>query len=296
MKAIVIPSLDWSQVPDPMVGDDEVLVQVKAAGVNRADLLQAKGLYPPPPGATDILGLEVAGIAEGRRVCALIPGGGYAEAVPVHREVLFDIPDHWTFEQGAAVPEVWLTAFVNLFLEGDLKPGESVLIHAGASGVGTAAIQLARSVGAKPFVTVRSPHKAETCRQLGATVLPLQHSERVDVIIDCVGASYLSHNIEALKPFGRLVNIGLLGGTKAELDLGAVMRKRLKIIGSTLRSRSRAEHIDIVRKFKSRFWSHLTGGEFQILIDRTFPITQVAEAHHYMHQNLNIGKIVLCID
>lgn len=273
----------------------EVTVKIKASGVNRADLMQAKGHYPPPPGVTDILGLELAGIVEGtgERVAALVQGGGYADRLSVEKDILLQLPDHMSFEQGAAIPEAWLTAFVNLFLEGGLQKGESMLFHAGASGVGLAAIQLARDFGASVLVTVRSEHKAESCRRLGAEVVPIDNLPKVDLIIDAVGGSYLEKNIAALKPFGRLVNIGLMGGSKGTLDLSAVLRKRLKIIGSTLRSRPRAEQIEITRKFRETFWPKLVSGQFEVTIDKVFPKSQTAEAHRYMEENRNTGKIIL---
>lgn len=298
MKAVTLPALEWAEVPDVVAGPDEVLVRIHAAGVNRADLLQARGQYAPPPGASEILGLEMAGVVEpgGERVCSLLPGGGYAERVAVHRQMLLPLPEHWSFVEGAAVPEAWLTAFVNLFLEGGLQAGETALIHAGASGVGTAAIQLARDAGARVLVTVRSVDKSERCRELGAEVVPPAHGEKVDLILDCVGGSYLPANIESLKPFGRLVVIGVLGGAKGELNMAAVLRKRLRIVGSTLRSRPRSEHIEIVRQFRERFWDKLVSGRFQIVLDREFPIQQAAAAHAYMSENRNVGKILLTIE
>ncbi len=246
MKAIIVqgdkrePVLVWEEVDDIGFGQDEVLVAVKATAVNRADLMQARGAYPPPSGASEIMGLEMAGIIEavgddvvgwqvGDRVCALLPGGGYAEKVAVPAEMLLKLPDAWSFAQGTAVPEVWLTAFVNLFLEGDLQAGETILIHAGASGVGTAGIQLAKAVGAKVFVTAGAPEKLRRCRELGAD-LAINYTEEdfltavqeatngkgVDVILDPVGGSYLQRNVQALARFGRLVNIGLLGGSAGE--------------------------------------------------------------------------------
>lgn len=299
MQAVLVTdtALNWGDAPDPVPTTDEVLIHVRAAGVNRADLLQARGHYPPPVGASPILGLELAGIVDGseERVCALVPGGAYASLAAVHRDMLLPIPDKWSFAQGAAVPEAWLTAFVNLFCEGDLKKGESVLIHAGASGVGTAAIQLACDAGAEVFVTVRTESKAQACRHLGAQVVPIDALPKVDVILDCVGGSYLAANIAALTPFGRLVNIGVLGGNKAELDMSAVLRKRLRIIGSTLRSRPRTEHITIVKAFRERFWHKLTNGTFHIIIDHTFPMQEAAAAHRYMAENRNLGKIVLVL-
>jgi putative PIG3 family NAD(P)H quinone oxidoreductase len=273
----------------------EVTVIIKASGVNRADLMQAKGHYPPPPGVTDVLGLELAGIVEGtgERVAALVQGGGYGDRLAVERGSLLPLPDHMSFEQGAAIPEAWLTAFVNLFLEGGLQKGQSLLFHAGASGVGLAAIQLASDIGAKVYVTVRSEHKAEACRRLGAEVVPLDTLPKVDLIIDAVGGSYLEKNIAALNPFGRLVNIGLMGGSKATLDLSAVLRKRLRIIGSTLRSRPRVEQIEITQQFKERFWPKLVSGQFEVVIDKIFPKSRTAEALRYMEENRNTGKIIL---
>jgi putative PIG3 family NAD(P)H quinone oxidoreductase len=273
----------------------EVIVNIKASGVNRADLMQAKGHYPPPPGVTAVLGLELAGIVEetGERVAALVQGGGYGDRLAVERDILLHLPDHMTFEQGAAIPEAWLTAFVNLFLEGALAQGESVLIHAGASGVGLAAIQLARDIGAKVYITVRSEHKAPQCVRLGAEVAMVDSLPKVDLILDCVGGSYLEKNIAALNQFGRLVNIGLMGGSKATLDLSAVLRKRLKIIGSTLRSRPREEQIAITRKFRETFWPKIVSGQFEVTVDKVFPKSQTAEAHRYMEENRNTGKIIL---
>jgi putative PIG3 family NAD(P)H quinone oxidoreductase len=317
MHAIVVrgdrqnPTLHWETVPDPQPRPEEVIVNVRAAGVNRADLHQARGAYPPPPGASEILGLEMAGIVEGtgERVCGLLPGGGYAGKAAVHREILLPLPDDWTFVQGAAVPEAWLTAFVNLFFEAGLREGETVLIHAGASGVGTAAIQLANDAGATVLATAGSFDKVSRCIELGAhhafnykeqdfAAETLTHTggKGADVILDCVGGSYLAKNIQSLARFGRLVNIGLLGGAKGELNLGTVLMKRLRIIGSTLRSRSRQEQISITKAFRQRYWDKLTSGHFQIVIDRTFPIQEAQEAHRFVEDNRNIGKVVLVIE
>ena len=323
MKAIVVkgdrhnPLLVWETVPDVPCGPDEVLVNVQATAVNRADLLQARGGYNPPAGASEILGLEMAGIiaavgedvAEwqvGDRVCALLPGGGYAEQVAVPAGMLLKLPKAWTFAQGTAVPEVWYTAYVNLFLEGDLVAGETVLIHAGASGVGTAAIQLANAAEATVFVTVGSDEKLLACRKLGAElainykrddflekVLAATQDQGVDLILDPVGGGYLDKNVRALKRFGRLVNIGQLGGSHGEMNMGLVLGKRLRIIGSTLRSRSPAEKIKITDQFQSGFWPLLRSGELKPIIDTQFPIEQAQEAHAYVAQNKNIGKVIL---
>lgn len=321
MKAIVVegdrrnPVLVWKDVPDIGLQPGEVLLDVRAAGVNRADLIQARGSYAPPPGTSDILGLEVCGVIRevgadvhgwtaGERVCALLPGGGYAEQAAVDARVLMRIPDSWDDAQAAAVPEAWLTAFVNLFQEGALQSGESILIHAGASGVGTAAIQLARAVGATVFVTAGSEDKLAFCRELGAQYAVNYREANfaeairavqpgVDVVLDCVGGSYLAQNISVLRPFGRLVNIGLLGGVKGELSMDALLRGRLRIIGSTLRSRSRSEHAEIVRAFQTRFWNLFTEGSLRVIVDRTFPFHSAGEAHAYMASNQNKGKVVL---
>lgn len=325
MKGIVVkqvngqPVLSWEEVLDVTFGPEEVLVEVQATAVNRADLLQARGGYPPPPGASQILGLEMAGVINavgeavegwkpGDRVCALLPGGGYAEQVAVPAGMLLRLPDKWDFVQGAAVPEVWYTAYVNLFLEGDLKPGETILIHAGASGVGTAAIQLARITGAKVFVTAGRADKLSACHDLGADlainykeadfleeVLAASDGQGVDLILDPVGGAYLERNIKALRPFGRLVNIGLLSGGRGELDMALLLRQRLHIIGSTLRNRPPAEKIQITRQFEAGFWHLFRTGELKPIIDRVFPIQEAQAAHAYVAQDANIGKVVLSL-
>ena len=323
MKAIIVhgdkrnPLLIWEEVPDVEYGPDEVLVQVMATAVNRADLMQARGGYPPPPGASEILGLEMAGVIEalgedvsdwevGDRVCALLAGGGYAEKVAVPAQMLLQLPDEWSFAQGTAVPEVWYTAYINLFHEGDLKAGETVLIHAGASGVGTAAIQLARAAEATVFVTAGSEGKLAFCRQLGAhltinykeedfleKVMAATDNKGVDLILDPVGGAYLDRNVRALGRHGRLINIGLLGGSPGEMQVGMLLGNRLTIVGSTLRSRPPAEKIKITRQFESGFWPLLKSGELKPIIDTTFPIQKANEAHEYVAQNKNIGKVIL---
>ena len=323
MKAILVqgekdnPQLVWGDAADPVYGPDEVLVEVRAAAVNRADLWQARGHYPAPPGASDILGLEMAGVVRevgaavqtansGDRVCALLPGGGYAELAAVPAGMLLRLPDDWSFIQGAAVPEVWYTAYLNLFEEGELQPGESVLIHAGASGVGTAAIQLAVDAGARVFTTAGSADKVARCLALGAElavnykeqdflteIMAATDGEGVDVILDCVGGGYLARNVALLHRFGRLVNIASLGGAKGELDMSRVMGRRLRIIGSTLRSRPAAEKIALTRRFEAEVWPKLTAGSMQPVIDRVFPIAKAQAAHDYVKENRNIGKVIL---
>jgi tumor protein p53-inducible protein 3 len=238
----------------------------------------------------------------------LLPGGGYAEKVAVPADMLMKLPDDWSFSQGTAVPEVWFTAFVNLFFEGDLQTGETILIHAGASGVGTAAIQLAKAIGASVFITAGSSEKLRRCRELGAD-LAVNYKEEdfltavqektdgkgVDVILDPVGGSYLQRNVQALTRFGRLVNIGLLGGVAGEMSVGLLLRNRLKIVGSTLRNRSLAEKIDITQQFSQRFWPLLASGELKPIIDSTFPIQQAQQAHAYVGANKNTGKVILLL-
>ncbi|MCS7024992.1 MAG: NAD(P)H-quinone oxidoreductase [Bryobacteraceae bacterium] len=323
MKAIVVegdrrnPVLRWREVADVRPGPGEVLLDVRAAGVNRADLLQARGSYPPPAGASDILGLEVCGIIRelgpevkgwelGERVCALLPGGGYAERAVCDAEVLMRVPPQWSDVEAAAFPEAWITAYVNLFEEGALVEGESVLIHAGASGVGLAAIQLARAAGATVYATAGSAEKISVVLQAGAHHA-INYREQnfadqirknaggVDLILDCVGGAYLAQNISLLKRLGRLVNIGLLGGRRGELELDLVLSRRLRIIGSTLRSRSRQEHARLARALLSRFGSLFLTGQLRIIIDSTFPIAEAQKAHERMAQNLNAGKIVLTL-
>jgi putative PIG3 family NAD(P)H quinone oxidoreductase len=263
------------------------------------------------------LGLEVAGVVAekgekvrgwqvGDRVCALLAGGGYAERVAVHQDMLMRLPEGWSFEQGAAVPEVWLTAFVNLFLEGGLQAGETVLIHAGGSGVGTAAIQLAREAGATSFTTAGAEEKLAACRALGAAlavnyktedflerVMAATDGKGVDLILDPVGADYLERNLMALKGNGRLVLIGLLSGGKAEMNLGLVLGKRLRVIGSLLRPRPLAEKISITRQFQARFWPLLENGTLVPVVDTVFPMAEAQVAHEYVRENRNTGKVIL---
>ena len=324
MKAITIhgeksdPRLVWEDVADIGFRADEVLVEVRATAVNRADLSQARGHYPPPPGASDILGLEMAGVIRdvgvdvegwraGDRVCALLPGGGYAERAAVPAGMLIRLPDDWSFTQGAAVPEVWYTAYINLFDEGQLKAGETALIHAGASGVGTAAIQLALDAGGRAIATAGSDEKTAFCRQLGALAINYKsqdflaevkaatNGQGVDVILDPVGGSYLPRNVAALRRFGRLVNIGLLGGAKGELDMGQLLGKRLRIVGSTLRARPVEEKIAITRRFAAEIWPKLLDGRLRPVIDTIFPIEEAQAAHEYVRANRNIGKVILAI-
>lgn len=323
MKAIVVKTVNktsqlvWEDVPDINPKPDEVLVDIKATAVNRADLLQAKGLYPPPPGESAILGLEMAGVVSavgdqvqgrqiGDRVIGLLSGGGYAQQVAIHPEMLLQMPDRWSFSQGAAVPEVWLTAFSNLFMEAGLDSGQTVLIHAGGSGVGTAGIQMAREAGAIVYVTAGTAAKLDRCRELGAAlgvnykqqdfveeVMEASQGRGVDIILDPIGGAYLNQNLNLLKECGRLVNIGLLGGSTAEINLGAVLGKSLRIIGTRLRSRPLVEKIKITRMFADRFWPRLESGQLQPVVDTVFPITESQAAHDFVKQDMNTGKVIL---
>jgi len=323
MKAIVVtpghqaPRLVWAEVPEVEIGPAEVLVEVRATAVNRADLLQARGLYPPPPGASQILGLEMAGVITatgaavdgwqaGDRVLGLVDGGGYAERAAVHPGLLLRLPEDWSFAQGAAIPEVWLTAFLNLFIEGGLEAGQAVLVHAGASGVGTAAIQMAREAGAVVFATAGSEPKRDTCRELGATlaidyrtrdfaaeILAHTSGKGVDLILDPVGGTHLGRNLSVLTPGGRLVLIGLMGGSRSEIDLGLVLGKSLRLTGSRLRHRPVSEKSRINRAFVQRCWPLLASGRMHPVIDRVFPIPQAEAAHAYVRESRNVGKVVL---
>lgn len=309
--------LVWRETPDPVAGAEEVLVDIHATALNRADLSQRAGNYPPPPGASDILGLEMAGvIAEvgrdvhawhvGDRVCALLPGGGYAERVTVPQALLMPIPPDWSFEEAAALPEVYMTAFVNLFMEARLRPMETVLVHGGASGIGTAAIQMLHGLGHRVFVTAGNDEKVAACLRLGADlgvnyrsqdfveeIRAATGGDGVDVILDMVGGDYFERNLELLKVRGRLVWIATLGGSQITVDIGRIMRKRIHLIGSVLRSRSVVEKSEIRSQFMSRCWTLIEHGRMRPVIDRVYPIAEAEAAHQHMAQNLNIGKIVL---
>jgi putative PIG3 family NAD(P)H quinone oxidoreductase len=313
------PRLVWQETEDPAFGPDEVLVDIYATALNRADLSQAEGNYPPPPGAPDILGLEMAGVIAkvgedvagwrpGDAVCALLAGGGYAERVAVHQDMLMPIPDGWSFVEAGAMPEVFLTAFVNIFMEASFQPGETVLIHGGGSGVGTAAIQLVKQAGGRVITTAGKPDKVQICQDLGAD-LAINYNERdfveaakaftsgqgVDIILDMVGAAYLQRNIELLKVRGRLVFIATLGGTAGEIQIGQLMRKRARLIGSVLRSRPLAEKVEIVQRFRAQFWRSLREGAIKPVIGQVFPVQAAQEAHESMRSYENVGKIALIV-
>jgi putative PIG3 family NAD(P)H quinone oxidoreductase len=309
--------LELTDLPDLSPAPGELLVAVHAAGVNRADVLQRRGLYPPPAGASEVLGLEVSGVvadvgegvsgwSPGDPVCAVLAGGGYAEQALVPASTALPPPTGLDLVSAAAVPEVFTTAWENLVNRGRLAPGEAVLIHGGGSGVGTAAIQLAKRLGCRVLVTAGSLAKLEECAALGADgginhrsedfverTRALTDGRGVDVVLDIIGADYLAGNIRVLSPGGRLVVIGLMGGAKAELDLGTVMSRRLTVTGSTLRSRSVAEKAVLADGLRKDVWPGFADGTLRPVIDRVLPLAEAAEAHRVMEASEHTGKILL---
>jgi len=305
MKAIQVEGdkLVWGEAPSPSMGDDDVRILAKATAVNRADLAQKAGGYPPPPGASDILGLECAGILDsvgaavtafkpGDEVCALLSGGGHAEEVVVPAGQVLPIPQGLSFVEAAALPEVFATAYLNIFMEAAAAPGEAVLLHAGASGVGTAGIQLCQSFGNPSFVTAGSDDKIERCIALGASGGSNRHSgsftEHVeewtggkgfDVILDPVGAAYLEDNLASLNLDGRLVLIGLMGGIEADLKLARMLMKRLRIIGSTLRARSVPAKTAVMEALQEKVWPLIESGQIKPIVEEIIPIAEAQRAH-----------------
>jgi putative PIG3 family NAD(P)H quinone oxidoreductase len=294
-----------------------MLVRVRATAANRADVLQRRGAYPPPAGASPILGLELAGEVVsaagqwrvGDRVMAVVAGGGYAELAAVPVDVAIPVPDTMSWEEAGAIPEVFLTAFLNLFTLGRLQSGERVLIHAAASGVGTAAIQLARAAGARVFATAGSDDKLAYCRELGAEVTINYRSQSfaevvraetggqgVNLVLDFVGAPYWEGNMAALALYGRLMLIGFLGGSRAQLDLGPILAKSLTVSGTTLRRTPLPQKAELARGFAAFALPRFTRGELRPIIDSVYPLRDAAEAHRAMEANRNIGKIVLRVD
>jgi putative PIG3 family NAD(P)H quinone oxidoreductase len=326
VKAIVMRApgaedvLELGDAPPPALTANDIRIRVRAAGVNRADLMQRRGLYPPPPGASPILGLECAGevielgpaaraagrYRPGDRVMALLAGGGYAEEVVVDVGSVLPIPERYGFEQAAGIPEVFLTVYLTVFELGRLEAGGFLLVHGGGSGIGTAAIQLAAAAGARAIVTAGSEEKRRRCIALGAARAVDYRSgdfvaacreetqgQGVDVVLDSIGAPYLERNLESLAIGGRLVVIGLMGGARAELPLGALLTRRLQVIGSTLRTRTAAEKAAIVAAFRARFGAALERGEIGPVIDRILPLAQAADAHRLLQSSGHFGKVVL---
>ena len=322
MKAISQEGDDllWKENPDPDLKKDEVLISIKASAINRADLLQRSGNYPVPPGASPILGLECSGIVEevggqvenlikGDEVCALLAGGGYAEKVSVPSGQVLKVPKGFSFEQAAALPEVFATAYFNLYMEANLLEGEKTLIHAGASGVGTAAIQICKAKGNPCFVTAGTKEKISRCMELGAEGGTVRNEENfadavakwtdnngVQVILDPVGANYLEDNMKSLSLEGRLVMIGLMGGAKASINLGLLMMKRLRIIGSTLRAQPIPKKTEIMNNLNENIWPLLESGDIKPIIDTVIPIEEVDKAHELMESNQTFGKVILKVN
>jgi len=323
MQAIVIDKpgdesvLQLGSAPDPELGPGQVRIAVAASALNRADLLQRQGMYPPPPGASPILGLECSGtVAEvgegvtgwqvGDRAMALLAGGGYAEQVVVDAGSCMAVPSNLDLVEAAGLPEVGLTVFLNVFQLGGLEAGGWLLVHGGGSGIGTAAIQMAKEAGAHVIVTAGSDDKCERCRALGADVAvnyrEAEFAEAVkeatggagvDVILDSIGGPYLEPNLASLALDGRLVLIGLMGGAKAEIGLGALLMRRLQVMGSTLRARPEAEKADLARAFMARFGKALESGALRPIIDTVLPLAEAAEGHRRMKASEHFGKILL---
>ncbi|MDA0564643.1 NAD(P)H-quinone oxidoreductase [Streptomonospora sp. S1-112] len=325
MHAIVISEpgapdvLTWSEVPDPVPGPGEAVVEVTATAVNRADVNQRQGNYPPPPGAPEYPGLECSGhIAElgpdtagsgwsvGDPVCALLAGGGYAERVAVPVGQLLPVPEGVDLVSAAALPEVACTVWSNVFMIGNLREGETLLVHGGGSGIGTFAIQLAHARGARVITTAGSADKLARCRELGADV-GINYREEdfaarvkeetggagADVILDIMGGSYLEQNVRSLAVNGRLTVIGLMGGRSAELDLGRMLVKRLSVHATTLRSRPAAEKAEIAAGVVEHVWPLVAAGTIRPIVDQTLPLPRAAEAHRIMESSAHVGKIVL---
>ena len=317
---IVDDELVWQDFPTEDCPPGHVRIAVRASALNRADLVQRGGGYPPPPGASPIMGLECAGeVAElgegvqrvtlGDRVCALLAGGGYASEVVVPAAQVLPIPAGLSYAQAAAIPEVFATAYLNLYMEAGLQPGEKVLLHAGASGVGTAAIQMLQQTDNPSFVTAGSQEKIQQCVTLGAQGGADRHDGSfldtarewcgeagVDVILDPVGGQYLADNLALLALNGRLVLIGLMGGAQADIQLGQLMMKRARIIGSTLRARPVAEKALVMDQLYERVWPNFENGKIVPIIEREFPIEETAAAQALLASNDTIGKIVLIVD
>ena len=323
MHAITIPepggpeALVWDEVPDPVAGEGEVLVEVVASAVNRADVLPRQGFYNPPPGASPYPGLEcsgriaaigpgVSGWTVGDEVCALLAGGGYAQKVVVPAGQLLPVPEGVDLVQAAALPEVACTVWSNVFMISHLRPGETLLVHGGSSGIGTMAIQLAKAVGAKVAVTAGTKEKLERCAELGADIL-INYREQdfvaeveeatggagADVILDNMGAKYLDRNVRALAINGRLAIIGLQGGAKGELNIGALLHKRAAVTATSLRARPVEEKTAIVAAVREHVWPLLAAGRVCPVVDRELPMAQAAEAHRVVEESGHIGKVLL---
>ncbi len=309
----------WDEVPDPVPGEGEVLVEVVASAVNRADLLQRQGFYDPPPGASPYPGLECSGRVAalgpgtsgwnvGDEVCALLAGGGYAEKVVVPAGQLLPVPEGVDLDKAAALPEVSCTVWSNVFMISHLRPGETLLVHGGSSGIGTMAIQLAKAVGAKVAVTAGSKAKLDFCAELGADVL-INYREQdfvkeikaatggagADVILDNMGAKYLDRNVTALAANGRLAIIGMQGGAKGELNIGALLGKRGAVTATSLRARPGGEKAAIVAAVREHVWPLIAGGHVRPIVDRELPMRDAGAAHRVLEESSHIGKVLLTL-
>ncbi|CAB4865933.1 unannotated protein [freshwater metagenome] len=325
MRAIVCSQpggpevMQWLEVEDPIPGVDEVLIDVAAVGLNRADVLQRKGFYPPPPGASNYLGLECSGVISavganvtawkiGDQVCALLTGGGCAEKVVVPAGQLLPVPAGVSLIDASALPEIAATVWSNVAMLAHLREGETILIHGGTSGIGTMAIQVARQLGARVIVTCGTQVKVQAALDLGADfainytqsdfadeVNTITQGKGVDVILDVMGAKYLQSNVASLAANGRLVVIGLQGGTKGEIDLNRLLSKRAAVLATSLRMRPVAEKAAIIDSVREHLWPLIESGTIKLVIDHYFPIEQIAQAHERMEASQHIGKIVLTL-
>lgn len=321
MKAIIVSEnkeLIWADSEKPEILDNEVLIKIKATAVNRADVVQKNGFYPPPLGASEILGLECSGIIEaigknvkkrkvGEQVCALLAGGGYAQYASCPEEQAIPTPEGISLTNSASLPEVFATCWLNLFHEANMKENDIVLLHAGASGIGTAAIQLCNLFNCKSFVTASTHEKISYCIKLGAENGSLRSNkpfddvknwapDGVDIILDPVGGSYFQDNLNVLSIEGRLLLIGLMGGTKSEINLGQVLMKRQKIIGSTIRARSSIVKGKVMNDLLEKVWPHFKSKKIKPIIYKTMSIENANQAHEIMEKDENIGKLVLEIN
>ena len=321
MLAIEITNgeLHPTQRPTPKVSDSEVLIQVNAAGINRPDIMQRQGFYPPPPGASDIPGLEVAGsvietgrkvthLKQGDKVCALVTGGGYAEYCLANADLCLPVPAGFDFIQAAALPETFFTVWSNIFDRAELKKGETLLVHGGSSGIGTTAIQLAKAFSATVFITAGTAEKCNFCTDLGADaainykeqdfvaeIKQLTQGQGVDIILDMMGGDYFPRNLKCMGFDARLVQIAIQNGPKTEINLLPVMLKRLTITGSTLRARNTAFKSKIASQLLEKVWPLLESGKIKPVIYTTFPLEQADKAHKLMESSLHIGKIILTV-
>jgi putative PIG3 family NAD(P)H quinone oxidoreductase len=302
--------LHLAEAPVPSPAPTDVVIRVAAAGVNRPDLLQRAGNYPPPPGASPILGLEVAGTVEiagaesgwrqGDAVCALTPGGGYAEFCAVPGPQCLPVPRGLSMEEAAGIPETFFTVWANVFQIGGLTAGERILIHGGSSGIGTTAIQLARAFGAHAFATAGTDDKCRACESLGAErAINYRTSDfaaefpGMDLVLDMVGAPYTARNIECLAAHGRLVQIAVMQGASATVNLAKLMQKRVTLTGSTMRPRTVADKGRIASELREHVWPLLESKRVHVVIDRVFPLDQAADAHRYLEAGAHIGKVIL---